>query len=132
MATQKSQKDSGTFNATISVDPHFSAAEVKLHKFAGEKPAGYIRGTKNTLSIFIGFPTGIVDNQKVTKKYPDDFNENDPKWVLFDGTNSHHVKTGSITVTFTEGMTKAKGEFEFITDDSSPRTVTGEFDVQQS
>src|SRR3990167_2167035 len=132
MATQKSKKDSGTFAATIRVDPHFNAAEVELHKFAGEKPAGYIRGTKNTLSILIGFPTGIVDNQKVTKKYPDDFNKNDTEWVLFDGTNSHHVKTGSIKETLTEGMTKDKGEFEFITDDSSPRTVTGEFDVHQS
>lgn len=128
MATQKSKKDSGTFTAKIVTN--FVATNVTLHKFTGVTPGGYISGEKDKGTIYIGFPPGMGDDQRVTKQYPDDFTDNYMEWTFHDGENKHQVKTGWITVTFTENMKNAKGEFECSIDDPSPRTITGEFDIQ--
>jgi hypothetical protein len=129
MTIQRSPKDSGTFTATIA-DASFVADNVTLHNFAGEKPGGYISGVQGSREIYIGYPDGIGDNNKVTKKYPADFTDFRLNWALIDGPINTSATTGWITVTFTKGMSLAKGEFEFTTDEHPPRKVSGKFDVQ--
>ncbi|WP_223516515.1 hypothetical protein [Pseudomonas sp. GL-B-19] len=133
--TANSAQKIGTFTATIEREPDFLAKDVLLHMFAGEKSGGIIIGsTSSTYNLAIGFPPGIDENKKVTLRYPTDFpTQNHLQWSYNFGTTNLIAQTGEITITLTSnsGVSRATGVFEFITNETTPRKVSGTFDASR-
>ena len=127
--TANSAQKMGTFTATIDREPDFVANDVLLHKFTGEKPGGMIiANISSTYHLAIGFPLGIDENKEVKLNYPFPTQGN-LQWSYRNGETILNAQTGTITITLTSNRTT--GVFDFITNETTPRKVTGKFDASR-